>query len=305
MLDAELVDAARKGDVACLGVALDSHRAALFGLAMLMLHDRMRAEDAVQETYVVAMRELASLRDPAALGSWLRVTVKNVCRMEIRRRHEIPLETVPCAGVDDVDAALERVAVADWLWTALTRLPEDIRATMMMRHFSRRASYAEISTVLGIPIGTVRSRLSQGRRYLTEALDATATSEHADNARLVRRRWEEYAEALRIMHGEGRAAPYFADCSTNVLVSAPAMGYATRGTLGEQRNIESGLAVGVRMHLARVLACDGVTIVEAGYENPPHAPEHCPPWHTEIRLQENARTTRLVLHFGSRTSSRR
>jgi RNA polymerase sigma-70 factor (ECF subfamily) len=173
--------------------------------------------------------------------------------MELRSRHEIPVEAVARSWEDDVDRAFERLAVSDWLWTALTQLPEDIRATIMLRHFSRRASYAEISAVLGVPLGTVRSRLSQGRRYLAQALDATATGEHLDYSLLVRRRWQECTEALRIMQNEGRAVPYFADCSTDVLVSAPAIGYETRGTDQEQRNIESGLAVGVRMRLVRVL----------------------------------------------------
>jgi hypothetical protein len=121
---------------------------------------------------------------------------------------------------------------------------------------------------------------------------------------LVQQRWQQRSAALNEMSRQGRAAVYFADCSAEVLVSAPAMGYECRGTEEEQRNMEAGLAVGVRMRLVRIVACQGITIVEAEYDNPPNGADHCPPWHTEIRIHPRGPTTRIVLHFGQRTVSR-
>jgi hypothetical protein len=167
-----------------------------------------------------------------------------------------------------------------------------------VRAGSRRASYAEAVGVLGIPVWTVRSRLNQGRRYLSDALAATAADAHPDNAAMVRRRWQERSAAAEAMLRDGDAGGYFEDCAPDVLVSAPAMGYERQGIEGEARTIEAGLAAGVRMRLTRVVACQGVAIVEADYDNPPDDPEHCPPWHTEIRIHPSRTTTRLVLHFG-------
>lgn len=299
-LDADLVRSARDGDVASLGAALELHRAHMYSVAITMLRDQAGAEDAVQEAFIVAIRRLDSLRDPAALGPWLRTIVKNVCRMEIRARREVAVPDVEDVSEHSLDDELERLDLADWVWTAMARLPMDIRATMMLRHFGRNASYAEISTVLGVPIGTVRSRLSQGRRYLADAVTATAAAPRHDHSLLTARRWRRYEDALRIMNTEGRPAPYFADCSADVLVSAPAMGYEMRGTAQEEQNIEAGLDIGVRMRLVRVLTSDAVTVIEAEYDNPPESAGHCPPWHTEIRMHADGPTTRLVLHFGQR-----
>jgi hypothetical protein len=252
----------------------------------------------------VAMRRLGDLRDPTAVGPWLRTIVRNVCRMELRRVREIPAVLPDRAALmDSIEAEVEGLAVRDWLWTGLGTLPEDIRTTVMLRHFTRRASYAEVVGVLGIPVGTVRSRLNQGRRYLSDALAATAADAHPDNAALVRRRWQERSAAAEAMLRDGDAGGYFEDCAPDGLVSAPAMGYERQGIEGKARNIEAGLAAGVRMRLTRLVACKGVTIVEADYDNPPDDPEHCPPWHTEIRIHPSGTTTRLVLHGQQFTAS--
>ncbi|GAA1578839.1 sigma-70 family RNA polymerase sigma factor [Kribbella sancticallisti] len=303
--DRDLVESARRGDAACLGAVLDRHRAALLATALTILGDRVRAEDAVQETYLVALRRLGDLRDPSAVGPWLRSIVRNVCRMELRSTREIPCLLPDRAGPDPgPEAELEALAVRDWVWTALAKLPEDIRTTVMLRYFTRRASYAEIADVLGLPVGTVRSRLNQGRHYLSTALSATAVTMHPDYAAVQGGIWRERASAVEAMTLLGQADVYFEDCAPEVIVSVPAKGYECRGVAGERRNLEAGLAAGVRMTLTRVLACRGVTIIEADYHNPPDDPKHCPPWHTEIRVHPNGWTTRLVLHFGYRPESR-
>lgn len=193
----------------------------------------------MQETCLVALRRFGDLRDPAAAGPWLRTVVRNVSRMEHRRPREFPGLPPDLAMTEaGPEAGLEGLAVRDWVWTALSEFPAEVRTAMIA------------------------------------ALDAMTT--------------------------HGRTAVYFADCSPDLLVSAPAMGYECRGVDGGRRTIEAGLAAGVRMRLVRLVAAGGVTIVESEDDNPPEDPQHCPPWHTEIRIHPVAVTTRLVLHFGDR-----
>jgi|GEM_PF-5811053 hypothetical protein len=77
-------------------------------------------------------------------------------------------------GADRVWFALEekidRMALRDWVWTAISSLPETLRVTAMLRYFGSFQAYDEIAAILGIPVGTVRSRLSQVKTKLADAL---------------------------------------------------------------------------------------------------------------------------------------
>jgi hypothetical protein len=86
MTDAELVEAARRGDAASLGLLLERYRAPHYGLALRMLGHGQNAQDAVHDTFLVALRKLDLVRDPAAVGGWLHSILRNVCRMQLRAR---------------------------------------------------------------------------------------------------------------------------------------------------------------------------------------------------------------------------
>src|SRR5262245_26385924 len=108
--DAALVELARAGDVEAMAGLFERYRASLYASAMSMLRNREDALDAVQETCVIALARLASVRDPAAVGGWLHTVLRNTCRMRLRRassdgrraRDELP--TVIPAPEDVIDA---------------------------------------------------------------------------------------------------------------------------------------------------------------------------------------------------------
>ena len=301
--DRDLVELARRGETAALGLLLERHRAVLYGLALSIVRDRSAAQDVVQDAFVVALRRLDDLREPAATAAWLRAIVRNAALMHLRRAREIPHDD-PVAyahrgSEPGPEAVLDALATRDWVLTTLGRLPEDQRVTVLLRYFTTtRQSYSQIAVVLGIPVGTVRSRLNLARRRLADALLETAAAEHADHGALRRRRYQEWADAIEDMESHGSAGAYFDDCSPDVVIDNPTAGYATRGLAGERHNVEAGLALGVRLRPTEIVAAPGITIYEATYENPPEHPNHCPPLHTEIRLHPAGRTTRLILQFG-------
>lgn len=303
--DADLVLLARRGELAALGSLLERHRAGLYALALSVLSDRAAAQDAVQDTFVVALCRLGDLREPAAAGAWLRAVARNACLAQVRHNRELPGDVPDRAGgsESEPEAALERLAARDWVLSTLEQLAEDQRATVMLRYFTRVSSYADISEVLGIPIGTVRSRLNDAKRRLADALLDAAAAVHADHAELARDRWSEWTDAIDDMERHGRAARYFAGCAQDVVVDNRAGGYRVRGTTTERRNVENGLAVGVRLRPTGIVASPTITILEADYQNPPERPDHCPPLHTEVRIHPHNKTTRLILHFGSQRRS--
>jgi RNA polymerase sigma factor (sigma-70 family) len=182
--DAELARAAQEGDATSLGILLERHRASLYAVALRMLGHGPQAEDAIQDASVIALRSIDRLREPEAVGGWLHGILRNVCLRQLReRRDEIvydesvaPLEK--SASEPPAEEAIDRLAMREWVWSALYELPEALRVTAMLRYFGSFSSYEEISAILEVPVGTVCSRLSQVKVKLAEALLKTAELEH-------------------------------------------------------------------------------------------------------------------------------
>ncbi|MBI3854551.1 MAG: sigma-70 family RNA polymerase sigma factor, partial [Planctomycetes bacterium] len=156
--DAELLHAAHAGDTASFGLLLERQRPRLLATALRMLGYGAQAEDAVHDTFLIALRKLDTLADPGALQAWLDAIVRNVCRMYLRESRPLSLDarppgSDPVALLDDPEAHLERLALKDWVWKALESLPEALRLTVLLRHFSRFPSYEEIAGVLAVPLG--------------------------------------------------------------------------------------------------------------------------------------------------------
>jgi RNA polymerase sigma factor (sigma-70 family) len=182
--DAELARAAQAGDAGSLGVLLARHAAGMRAVAIGVLGYGPDTDDVVQDAALVAVSRIKDLRDPAAVGAWLRTVVRNECRMRLRARRPVELsdELISALPSDDPmpEELLDRHLLQDWVWHAIEELSPPLRVVAMLRYFSDLSSYEQIAVVCALPIGTVRSRLSQARVKLNGALSATAERSHED-----------------------------------------------------------------------------------------------------------------------------
>jgi RNA polymerase sigma-70 factor (ECF subfamily) len=144
----------------------------LYATARLILRDDGRAEDATQEALVAAWRDLSALRDPDRFDAWLRRLLIRACYREIRRGRNRWTIEVDVEGHEtaDADATLD-IADRDQLERGFRRLDADQRMVLVM-HYYLGLSLDEAAAALGIPPGTVRSRLSRATRAMRAALDA-------------------------------------------------------------------------------------------------------------------------------------
>ena len=91
--DARLAVAAQRGDVASLGILLERHRASMHTLALRILGHKPEAQDAVRDAFLVALSSIDRLREPEAVGGWLRSILRNLCYTRLRKGGgEIPLD---------------------------------------------------------------------------------------------------------------------------------------------------------------------------------------------------------------------
>ena len=304
--DAELVRSAQRGDATSLGVLLERYRAPLYGQALGILGYGPQAEDAVQDAFVVALRKIDGVREPAAVGGWLRAVLRNVCLMRLRAsRGELLSEELDRRAQRgdyseaSVEESIERLAMREWVWTALSELPEALRVTAMLRYFGSYPSYEEIAAILGVPVGTVRSRLNQVKVKLADALLKTAGLEHGEARSLSESQARYFAAATdEINRGKGYdilAGAYSADPEL-VLPD----GRVLRGRRYLIEDLDEDLNAGVKMHLTNLIAGKDVTIIEADFENPPDDPFHCPPATTQVHFRRDGLTQRVHVYFAPR-----
>jgi RNA polymerase sigma factor (sigma-70 family) len=171
----DLVERARGGDRAAFATLAADSIGRLFNVAQLMLRDRDLADDAVQETLVLAWRDLKGLRDLDGFDAWLhRVLVRCVYREADReRRRSLGVRHVP-ETPSYADTSTE-VADRDSLDRGFRRLRPEHRAVLVLHHYLG-FSEAEAAAALSVPAGTIKSRLSRATAALRSELEADARS---------------------------------------------------------------------------------------------------------------------------------
>jgi RNA polymerase sigma-70 factor (ECF subfamily) len=169
----DLVEKARGGDrEAFASLAADSI-GRLFNVAQLMLRDRDLADDAVQETLVLAWRDLRGLRDLDAFDAWLhRMLVRCVYR-EAKRERRRTTHIIQVAEVPSYPDSARDVEDRDTLDRGFRRLRPEHRAVLVLRHYLG-FSDDEAADALSVPAGTIKSRLNRATSALRAELEADA-----------------------------------------------------------------------------------------------------------------------------------
>jgi RNA polymerase sigma factor (sigma-70 family) len=301
--DSELVRAARAGDATSLAVLLERHRAGMYAVVLGVLGYRPDAEDAVQDAMVVAMGRIDEVRDPAAIDAWLRMVVRNNCRMRLRAPLAVPMGDIEAlalpAGEPTPDELVERRAHRDWIWHAVGELSEPVRLVMLLRYFSEVSSYEQIAALCGVPVGTVRSRLNQGRHKLAAALRDTANAAHDDIAALTEARRREAEETL-VAAERGEFERVVRDAWWPDLEAVTPDGqHVGEGWNLLLRGMDGDLSRGVRQRITNVVASRDVMIWEADLISPPDDPTACPPSVVWLQHLRDGRVRRLRLFHPS------
>ena len=177
--DLELVGKARGGDVEAFEALVQRHQHRLVHFARLMVSNPSDAEDVAQETLLRAYRSLGQFRGRSTFRTWLYQIATNVARTHLaKRRDRQEVQELDGAGDTSGDHRRERasgehleqqVIAHDQLRRALADLPDDWREAVVLRDIEG-LDYKEIAELLGIPMGTVESRIFRGRQRLKATL---------------------------------------------------------------------------------------------------------------------------------------
>lgn len=181
-----LIRRCRDGDEEAFRMLMERHQRGVFAVAQAMVRDAEEARDIVQEAFVRVFQGLGAFKGDASFKTWLQRIVRNLCidRLRARKSREQALGEVETVseGEDAVEAGLvasrwgsqpqDRLLdreLGEAIHAAVARLPEKHREILVLREVEGM-SYEELAEALGIPKGTVMSRLFHARSKLQKDL---------------------------------------------------------------------------------------------------------------------------------------
>jgi RNA polymerase sigma-70 factor, ECF subfamily len=169
----ELVVRAQRGDRDAFSELAARSIGRLTAVARLILRDEYAAQDAVQETFIEAWRSLPGLREPDKFEAWTRRILVRACFRTSRRTKRVDaVEFQLTPGDEPAVAGVEsNLDIRDQLERGLARLPAEQRAVVVLVYYLD-LTLVDAAQTLGIPIGTMKSRLNRATQALRAAIEA-------------------------------------------------------------------------------------------------------------------------------------
>ncbi|MBM3235107.1 sigma-70 family RNA polymerase sigma factor [Candidatus Poribacteria bacterium] len=168
--DELLVKKAIEGDRYAFGQLIEKYQNAVYGLAYHLVRDSAEAQDLCQEAFLQAYLKLQQLKQPAKFASWLKRITANICKMWLRRPKP---ELVSWEELKEdelqVDASYEAEEIKQDVREAIDALSEKNRLTITL-YYIDGLTQKEIGDFLGVPLGSIKSRLHEAKKHLRKEL---------------------------------------------------------------------------------------------------------------------------------------
>ena len=188
MTDAELVHLCQNGDASAFNTLAARWEGSLYRLALRTLGDADEAKDVCQEALIKAWNNISRLRDDSKFKSWVHHIVMNLCRDRFRktksRGTSLSLDDpdtflageLSLGEADSADVSAQSQSLGTALEAVLGSLPDEQRTCLVLREAHGFTS-AEIADIVGVPAGTVRTRIYYGLKKVREAMRRTGLAQ--------------------------------------------------------------------------------------------------------------------------------
>ncbi|MEA1902807.1 MAG: sigma-70 family RNA polymerase sigma factor [Actinomycetota bacterium] len=170
--DAELLARVVAGDHEAFNEIMRSHEDRVFSVCLRIMGNREHALDATQETFLTVFRKAEQFKGDSALGTWIYRIAVNTCYDLLRKQKRRPSEPMPehfepadHSAEEEVEAAALRPEIR----RALGSIPPEFRSAVVLADIEGM-SLLDTAQILGVPVGTVKSRVFRGRRLLAKQL---------------------------------------------------------------------------------------------------------------------------------------
>ncbi len=171
--DESLYEQLLGGDMRAFDVLYERYERPLFGFIRQYVEDTAQAEEIFHEAFLAVLRERRKRRAITSFKAWIYRVTRNLCLNRIRQRDRAAraisrLAELPARETDDPASSLASVEVEEALRLAVARLPEHLRELFALR--ATGMSYESLAETLGIPLGTVKSRVNSMLNRLREEM---------------------------------------------------------------------------------------------------------------------------------------
>ena len=170
--DAELLARVLDGDHDAFNQIMRNHEDRVFSVCLRIFGEREQALDATQETFLTAFRKAEQFQGNSALGTWIYRIAVNTCYDQLRKQKRRRTDPMP-EHVDPADHsaedAVDSAGLRPGIERALAALPDDFRSAVILSDIEGMG-LPDVAAVLGIPVGTVKSRVFRARRLLAREL---------------------------------------------------------------------------------------------------------------------------------------
>ncbi|MEZ4775035.1 MAG: RNA polymerase sigma factor [Bacteroidia bacterium] len=177
--DTELIERSRNGDQSAFRLLVERYERQVAGTVIGMMGNTEEAEDVGQEVFIRFFRSMDNFRGDSALGTYLTRIAINLSLNAIKKRKRKQIfnffsteDKAPVFQIPDTGQTREQVETQELVQKALLDLDKDFRAVLVLRMIEGYSSQ-ETADMLGLPLGTVLSRLSRAQKKLKEILENT------------------------------------------------------------------------------------------------------------------------------------
>jgi RNA polymerase sigma-70 factor (ECF subfamily) len=187
LTDEDLIFAFQQGNAAAFDEIVRRYKDPLFNFVVRLLGDSFYSEDIVQETFVRVYRNKHRYHQVAKFSTWIYTIASNLAKTELRRRKVRNFFSISSKGSDekdydladtstDVEKDVDGAIRTEMILKEIDKLPYHFREAVLLRDV-QDLSYEEISQILDVPLGTVKSRVNRGRSRLQKKLNFLVNEE--------------------------------------------------------------------------------------------------------------------------------
>lgn len=170
--DTELLARAASGDHDAFTEVMRVHEDRIFSVCLRIMGSRDRALDAVQDTFLTVFRKAGQFKGKSAVGTWIYRIAVNTCYDHLRKAKRRPADPIPDyydPADESAEDAVDSAGIRPDIENALQSIPKEFRAAVVLADMEGM-SLPEVAEVLGVPVGTVKSRVFRARRLLAQLL---------------------------------------------------------------------------------------------------------------------------------------
>ncbi|MFZ0452737.1 MAG: RNA polymerase sigma factor [Ignavibacteriaceae bacterium] len=294
------VEEARLGSRLCLNNLITFHHADMLAYALKICRYSNIAEDALQDAYINLFIHIRDLKEAANFQSWFRTIVKRCCWQYLSGTEKHLPVTAKMADSKIPDSSLEeeieKRSLNEFLQERITQLSEPLRIAVILRYFTDFNKYENISEILDIPEGTVRSRLNEAKKQLKK-IWRRDLSGMPERLRSEADYWNEYYDySFRNVQKDISVRNNFTEHFLPGLEIKFTSGRTAHGRDLFEKEINDDITYGTSYGFGTVFNLKDIGVIQGENINSKEYPDRCPSTSTLIFHRKSDKTFLLQFH---------